>query len=172
MSDSETATLAEISELAKALRWRYERDQEVRGEGIPERIRTADRDNIIWLRTVIRKYGWPGISLVGEEAAKYAWLLILHADSAITFQRQCLELLIEAVDQGQAPAWKVAYLTDRVLMHRGLKQRYATQYQRSALGGWEPLPIENPSEVDSWRANLGLPPLAEAGVHTSPPNSG
>ena len=54
----------------------------------------------------------------------------------------------------------LAYLTDRVLMHRGEAQVYGTQYveRDGALELWKVL---DPSGLDQRRAALGLVPEAE-----------
>jgi hypothetical protein len=168
---SETTMLTGIAatdELTGQLQERFDRDQAARISGDSARIAQSDRENVAWLRAVIRRHGWPGIALVGREGSTQAWLMALHADKALIFQRQCLELLIEAVDQGEAEAWQIAYLTDRVLMHLGEPQRYGTQFRRTA-DGWEPLPVVEPENIDVRRAALGLPPTAEAGVFNLPP---
>jgi len=43
------------------------------------------------MQEIIREHGWPGKSLVGEEAEFAAWLLVQHADRVLDFQKQCLE---------------------------------------------------------------------------------
>jgi hypothetical protein len=157
-----------VETIAEELRRRVERDQRARADGEPETIRANDRENTAWLRSVIRAHGWPGLRLVGDQGGKDAWLLTLHADADLAFQRQALDLLIEAVDGGDAPAWQVAYLVDRVLMHRGRPQRYGTQFHRVGTQ-WRPLPVEEPERIDERRTRLGLPPFAEAGVTELPP---
>lgn len=149
-----------MPEIAAELRRRVEADQRVRQASGPDRLEqliACDRDNATWLLEVVRRYGWPGIALVGERGGSDAWVLAQHADRAVTFQRECLDLLIEAADADDAPAWQVAYLTDRVLMHRGRAQRYGTQY-RSRGGEWELLPIEDRAGLAARRVSLGLPP--------------
>jgi hypothetical protein len=154
--------------IAESLRRRVLRDQQARADGVPDVIRANDRENTAWLRQVIRQHGWPGLRLVGDQGGKDAWLLALHADADLAFQREALDLLIEAVDQGDAPAWQVAYLADRVLLHRGRPQRYGTQFQR-VDGEWQPIRVEDPDAIDRRRTQLGLPPFAEAGVSELPP---
>ena len=63
--------------------------------------------------------GWPGRSLVGVEGAHTRLEATQHADRDRAFQRRCLELLRRAVDDGEASAADLAYLTDRVLLANG-----------------------------------------------------
>jgi hypothetical protein len=126
-----------------------------------ERLRTVDEENTAWLRRVVEERGWPKRSEVGDEAAGAAWLLVQHSDHDPAFQRECLELLEEAVGAGEASASNLAYLTDRVLRAEGMPQRYGTQFQPGPDGGLEPQPLEEPEQVDRRRADVGLGPLAE-----------
>lgn len=148
-------------------------DQEARGQLVEvtkekrelprelmERLVAIDRDNTAWVRGVIREHGWPGRSLVGEQAANAAWLLVQHADHEPAFQRECLDLLQAAVDAGEGSAQHLAYLTDRVLLAEGKPQRYGTQFTAGPTG-WEPRPLEDPDNVDARRAEAGLPSLME-----------
>ncbi|MFC5183688.1 DUF6624 domain-containing protein [Actinomadura harenae] len=117
-------------------------------------------DNTEWLKGVISEHGWPGASLVGEPGAEGAWLLAQHSDHDLEFQRSCLEMLRQAVQDGEAKAWCLAYLTDRVRVAEGHQQVFGTQYTDNA-GSWEPYPIEEPGELDQRRAAVGLEPHAE-----------
>jgi hypothetical protein len=51
-------------------------------------------------------------------------------------------------------------LTDHVLIHHHWKQRYGTQFKHVS-DGWKPGPIEDPEQVDTRRASVGLGTLAE-----------
>ena len=123
-------------------------------------LHQIDTDNTTFMKTVILKHGWPGKSLVGDEAANAAWLLVQHADLDRAFQSRCLELIKQAFDKGDATGAQLAYLTDRVLVGQGKKQKYGTQF-RGIGENLEPVPIEDEANVDERRRTLGLPPLAE-----------
>jgi hypothetical protein len=124
-----------------------------------QRMQAIDEENTAWLRNVVRERGWPKRSEVGDEAAGAAWLLVQHSDRDPAFQRECLELLDEAVGAGEASATNLAYLTDRVLRAEGRPQRYGTQFQPGPTGAFEPQPLEDPDRVDERRAAVGLGPL-------------
>lgn len=121
----------------------------------------VDVTNTDRLREIVERYGWPGRSLVGEEGAQHAWLLAQHADKQLDFQRRALELLTDAVDQGEATPRQLAYLTDRVRMNEGREQLYGTQLAGVQDSGVVPWPVENSDELDARRAAVGLEPFSE-----------
>jgi len=148
--------------LHDALLQRMKKDQGIRMAPHPDMAEWAkiDADNTAYMKTVIDKYGWPGNSMVGEDGALAAFLLVQHADLQSGFQKQCLPLLEAAVQAKEAAADHVALLTDRVLIAEGKPQRYGTQF-RTVGGESVPFPIEDPENVDARRKAVGLEPLAE-----------
>jgi hypothetical protein len=125
------------------------------------RMRAVDEENTAWLRRLVHERGWPKRSEVGDEAARAAWLLVQHSDLDPAFQRECLELLDEAVQAGEASPRDLAYLTDRVLRAEGKPQRYGTQFAQGPDGRLEPQALEDPERVDERRASVGLGPLED-----------
>jgi hypothetical protein len=153
------------TELSAELVRRAERDQAARtslprGSGIHEwerLVAPVDRDNAARLREIVAEHGWPGHLLVGEAGAHAAWLLVQHAPPDL--QERCLPLLKDAVSRGDARAIDLAYLLDRVLMHRGEPQVYGTQY-RVRDGVPELWTVDDPAGLDERRAALGMEPAA------------
>ncbi len=120
----------------------------------------VDKENIKRLEEIVEEYGWPTISLVGEEAATAAFLIVQHAE--VDEQKKILPLLKEAAANNQAFPAQVAMLEDRILISEGKKQLYGTQLQtNSATGQMELIPTEDEENVDVRRASVGLMPLAE-----------
>lgn len=165
----DTAPPKRDEKLQKELLDRVREDQEARKELIKNpsedspaarKVADIDRKNTARLKEIIEKHGWPGRSLVGEDGAHAAWLLVQHADRDREFQKRCLKLLEKAVKAGEASGVDLAYLTDRVLVAENKKQLYGTQF-RVTDGKLEPSPIEDEANVDRRRKEVGLPSLAE-----------
>jgi len=152
-------------ELSAELSERAGRDQAARMSLRPGRamaewetvVAPVDRDNTARLREIVGHHGWPGHRLVGEKGAHAAWLLAQHAPPHVL--QEWLPLLQDAVARGDASPADLAYLTDRVLMHRGEPQLYGTQYQ-ARDGVLELWTVRDPSGLDQRRAALGLEPEA------------
>lgn len=134
----------------------------VRPADVPEvaGLEDVDQKNTEFMKRTIEKHGWPGKSLVGEEAAAAAWLLVQHADHDPEFQAKALELVKAAFKTGDVTGQQVAYLTDRVLLKQGKKQLYGTQFIGNGADA-KPAPIEDEEHVDQRRKEVGLPPLEE-----------
>ncbi len=129
-------------------------------ESVLHKLANIDRKNTARLKKIIEKHGWPGKSLVGEDGAHAAWLLVQHADRDREFQKRCLTLLEGAVKAREATTTDLAYLTDRVLVGQNKNQMYGTQF-RLVDGKMEPYPIADEKNVERRRKEVGLPSLAE-----------
>lgn len=126
------------------------------------RMKEVHNRNNERMKQIVKEHGWPGISLVGKEAAEAAWLIVQHAVLDTAFMESCLGLLQEAVNRGEAEGSQYAYLQDRVCTMSGRPQIYGTQHDIDANGTAFPLPMENPCEVDKLRSEAGLCTLSEA----------
>lgn len=124
-----------------------------------QRIRIVDHANTARMKDVIAKRGWLTSAKVGQDGAAAAWLLVQHADDDPAFQQRCLKL-IEALPQDEVPGESRALLTDRVLLARGAKQRFGSQFEGDCTNGFTIRPLEDPERVDQRRAAYGLPSLA------------
>lgn len=131
-------------------------------EGYHPRMADVHRRNCARLLEIIKEHGWTGKSLVGEDGAKAAWIIAQHAISDPALKRHCLTLIEEAVRKGEAPAWQMAYLIDRIRVFEGRKQVYGLQFDWDEAGEMSPREIEDIDNVDNRRRTVGLPPLAES----------
>ncbi|MET8658779.1 DUF6624 domain-containing protein [Streptomyces griseus] len=111
------------------------------------------------LNEIMEEYGWPTADLVGEEAARAAWLVAQHADRQLDVQRRALQLMRQAVSAGSAGPRELAFLHDRTLVNEGGKQIYGTQIAGVKDGAPVPWPCEDPERVDELRADVGIEPF-------------
>jgi hypothetical protein len=142
-------------------------DQEVREGFSAERVQDTayigrmmrvDSAHTTRMREILRMHGWPVISLVGEDAAAAAFLLVQHtADNDL--QRAALALM-EAAPGGEVSLPDLAMLSDRVRVRQGLPQRYGSQFSL-VDGRWIADPIDDLARLDERRASMGLPPMAD-----------
>lgn len=128
-------------------------DQQARAAGD---FAAVDADNLVFLKNLVARRGWPGVTALGTEAAQALWLLAQHADADPDFQAECLRLLSAAAYNGQASHRHRAYLEDRVRTNTGRPQLFGTQYRDGRL--W---PVERPEALDVRRAAVGLGPHAD-----------
>jgi len=111
------------------------------------------------LREIVQTYGWPGRSLVGNDGAAAAWLILQHSPST-EFQEAMLPTLWAAADRGEMAKADIAMLTDRVLVRTGHPQRYGSQFSVQN-GRLIPDSIEDLPGLEARRTAVGLPGMAE-----------
>jgi len=121
----------------------------------------VDSLNLIRIKEIIKEYGYPGKSLVGDQSST-AWLVIQHAD--LNTQEEYLPILQDAADKGELRKSSFALLVDRVRMRKGEKQLYGSQIQMKN-GKYEIYPIEDEPNVNKRRAEVGLGPLEDYVKH-------
>jgi len=130
-------------------------------EGYNERMAELHRRHNARLALVLAQHGWPGRSLVGEDGAAAAWLLLQHAILDPPLMRQAVPLLEQAVHANDAEPKHLAFLVDRIRTMEGRPQIYGTSHDWDETGNISPLPIDDPATVDERRQRVGLEPLAE-----------
>lgn len=157
-------------ELKQRLLEMVEEDQRVRAglaatgelfQGYAPKMAEVHRHNAQELEGMVGQHGWLGKSLVGEEGADAAWLILQHAIGNPELQRKCLPLLKEAVARGEAEAAHEAYLEDRICFFERRPQRYGTHFDWDENGRMSPWILEAPDKVDDYRRSVGLSTMAE-----------
>ena len=138
----------------KDVRERWTKDQQ--NQALREEARALSVKHIARLEQIISEHGWPGISLVGFNGMNQAWLLAQHGGR--DFLPRILPLMYEAVLKGELDESLYGTSLDRVLIQQGQPQMYGTQFQP---GKCEPLPIDDPANVDARRKRAGMDPLAD-----------
>ena len=71
-------------------------------------------ENAEALDRIVAQHGWPGISLVGIDGCRAAWMIAQHSICTPQLQRGFLKLLEEAAVIEEVPAKQVAMLSDRI----------------------------------------------------------
>ena len=117
-----------------------------------------DSSNLIRVEVILKQYGYPGRTLVGQPTNEVVWYIIQHSDKIKTY----LPTIRKAGEAGELPFTAVAMMEDRQLMYDKQPQRYGTQ------GGCYPLradesksecfiwPIDQPKRVNKRRRRVGF----------------
>lgn len=101
MANDIAALAAELTEMAAAdHRSSIRANSDDPAEQLAWRRLTAQHGDR--LAAIMDEYGWPTAEVVGEEAARAAWLVAQHADRQLDVQRRALELMGQAVSAGSA----------------------------------------------------------------------
>lgn len=116
-----------------------------------------------------RTYGWPRAKRLGFEGVQQAYLIIQHSPKDVFISH--FDTLRESYVRGDLSKPNYATYYDRLLIKKGMPQRYGTQRGRRVLtNGQEEnylLPVENLPEVDIRRDSMKLAPL----LNTLKPNT-
>lgn len=115
------------------------------------------------VKEIVASYGWPAVSLVGKEGVKNTWLLVQHADRALSFQKKCLQMMQDQHKKNPKDIipMHIAFLTDRIYVNEKKPQKFGTQFYTNKKGEFTYWPIRDIRHVDERRALYGIEPLAE-----------
>ena len=134
-------------------------EQKAEWKALGDTMQRTDAENTKRMEEIVDRHGWPTSTLVGKDGSFAAWLLVQHADGSPMFQRKCLDLMSKVPHDEVRPC-DLAYLTDRVLLAEGKKQRYGSQISFTG-GKCKPQPIEDEANVNRRRKEVGLEPIEE-----------
>lgn len=141
------------------MRTRLLSEGELYGDYAPE-MQQVHRENAIALDEIVSNYGWPGISFVGLEGCRAAWLIAQHSICTPELQKKFLALLAKASESGDAPKAQVAFLTDRIRFNENRPQVYGTVLDWNENGELS-CEVEDHANLDSRRQAVGLAPFQE-----------
>lgn len=127
------------------------------------RMQLTDKKHNAALKDILAKLNsYPGMDKAGEDGAHYFWVLVLHQDADLAFQRQVLDLMKIAYENHVVEPGDYAYFYDRILVNGGYKQIYGTQvYYDEEKKMYVPHPLMEPATTDEKRAEMQMPPMAE-----------
>ena len=158
------------SNLFKEVMRRKGLDQYVRNKRITEYIKDENLEGLVWaevdslnmlfLDSLIEVYQkWPGYDILGKGGDNSLWLFAQHADKFVEFQEKYYKYLLEAVCEYNTNPNNIAYLYDRIMINKGLKQRFGTQNTSTTdtvvIGN-----LEDEKNIDAYRNYYLLPPLS------------
>ena len=130
-----------------------DRDDEM--QAIRPLILSADAENRAWFRSWLDSNGWPLRSDYGDDPSQTAWLIALHSDIDLEFQCEVFRILESLFRNKDVTAVEYAGLSDRIAINEGREQCWGMFYR--IVDGEEALyPVENESELQERRADLGL----------------
>ncbi len=128
--------------------------------GYSSGMQLVHRENANQLNSLVEKSGWPGISLVGIEGCRAAWLIAQHSICTPELQRLILILLPRSAECGEVPRKQVAFLTDRIRFNENRLQVYGTVLDWNERGELS-CEVEEPANLDARRHEVGLIPFQE-----------
>lgn len=138
----------------------YSLDQSVRQFGLicnldvqmNKDVWQIDSINLLEVRRMFSKYGYPTISMIGVANQNCFFVLIQHADRDVAFQKAVLEKMRLLLQKKEVNKQNYAYLFDRVMTATEGTQYYGTQF-----GGF---PIIDSGHLNERRAEHNLPPMS------------
>ena len=116
-----------------------------------------DSTSLITVSDIIEKYGWPGTSQVGEKANGALYLTIQHAQDN-SLREKYFPFLQASAKSGESRLADVATMKDRILVDKGKRQLYGTQYKHID-GQRVLLPTRNMNGLHKRRKKVGLEEL-------------
>jgi hypothetical protein len=174
-AEEHRALFVERPEAGASVVWPYGLLEWAPAETAPATVRrliAVVHENAERLRQIVAQYGWPGRSLVGEDGADAAWLILQHCGSGVptvgtpdslAFQRSCLPILEQAVLNGEAHPRHLAHVADNLLERSGEPPEFAVLASAYSVIDGRPVfnrPIDLPT-INHRRAEIGLAPFAE-----------
>ncbi|MCI1189985.1 hypothetical protein MON38_21380 [Hymenobacter sp. DH14] len=134
---------------------------------LPRQMLRTDSTNQVRVQQILKRYGYPGKTLVSEPTNEAAWYVIQHSPGI----DQYLPLIKKAADKGELPFYLYAQMLDRQLMRAGKPQVYGTQAfgynvlnpQTGRHEAQPPFvwPIKDPQQVNERRKKAGFPTTVE-----------
>jgi len=119
-------------------------------------IREIDSINLAEIESIIKKYGYPSKTLVGEPANNTVFYVIQHSYKI----EEYLPLIRKATENGDITKASLAMMEDRNLMYKGIEQIYGTQIKGKVnkKGEWISFlwPIKNSDSINLWRKEAGF----------------
>lgn len=121
------------------------------------RTNENDRANQKEFDKLVGKFGWPTSEKVGRPGMMATLLVIQHAD--LSYQLKYAPQLQASAALGEISRSSYALFVDRLALRQNRMQVYGTQVDTK--DGVTLRPVENESELDKRRKEIGLAPVCE-----------
>ena len=120
------------------------------------RMITIDSENQNIVIPLLDKYGLRPKSKIGNKANDAVFFVIQHSN--LELMEKYFPIFDSLARKGETNRIHVAMMEDRLLMWKGLKQKYGTQANSFKKTGDKMMiwPIEQPDKVDSLRKAVGF----------------
>lgn len=112
-----------------------------------------DQAHMEIIENIFKRFGYPGKSMVGEPTNLVAWSVLQRNPNKI---EQYIDLIRQAGEEGELPMKEVATMEDLYLMNSHQPQIYGTQGMINSSGERFIWPIEDASNVNKRRAEVGF----------------
>jgi len=127
-------------------------------DSLTREMHRVDSVNETEICSILETRGFVGRDLVGD-ACNVFWMVIQHAP--LELEKKYFPMFAEAMQHGDIPKSNVALMDDRIAMFEGRPQKYGTQFEENGQGQWVLYQLLDSSQVDIWRQEMGLGPLAD-----------
>lgn len=150
------ASTADFNKYTKKLIALGKLDQQARGSNFySKESMQIDEKNLIELKRLIKKYGFPEISKVGKEAYFSAFLVAQHAGHDLDFMKSFFSDVEKRLNTGEVINKTYGYLFDRINRMEGKAQVYGTQ-GKCIENKYVPSRPISITDLDQKRATIGL----------------
>jgi len=130
-----------------------------------KQIHYNDSVNLVRIEKIIDEYGWPGVALVGEDAADITFLVLQHCGDVEVMEKY-LPVIENAVKEEELDKPSLALYVDRIRMFKGEEQLYGTQLTYvDSTQILKLYPVEDEQNINTRRAEMELPPIEDYMKH-------
>ncbi|MCL1127919.1 DUF6624 domain-containing protein [Shewanella surugensis] len=151
--------LLDMKERDQAARFKFMRNKR---SDYDSQVNELDIENTEKLKIIIKQHGKLEVSNIGKDGLEAVSLILIHSPDT-NFQEEMLPFIKKLYSNGALEGQDYALLFDKILVHKGIKQYYGTQFIFKN-GKYIPDEIENESNVDLRRKDVGLPSLSEYSI--------
>lgn len=122
-----------------------------------EEFQAVRQRNLVFLEATLREVGWLDAERFGSKTSLQAIFIAKHTKDLPLLLTILPYAEKEFKRAGKSQTYAILY--DEVQLELGRRQRYGTQFLEDKAGDPFVLPLEDPTRVDQYLGEIGLPPL-------------